>query len=547
MSGGFDFWLFTAGLALFIFAVFQIEDALKSLAGRPFKKFLQHQTSNKLKAILGGMVVTVMLQSSSVVMLITLTFVGAGVMSMRNALGVVLGSNLGTTIVNWLIALIGFKIDVEALSYPILAFVLIGLLFFNRYKVIQVWSRFLFGISLLFIGLSYMTMSLSGSAAMDPFEAFASYSPYLFIAVGFVLTAIIQSSNVTTAIALAALHSQIIPLEHAAAAIVGSELGTSIKLIFGAAGRSVDKKRVAWGNFIINVVTLFLGAVLLLPLIRFISGNIFPDNTLLSLVCFQSTINLIGIILFYPFLGNFAGVLERRITETTGSQQSRLIRSDLKVFTNEGIELAEMETRYLLQRSLRLNRKALGVEDEQESSWLQHLRQAATDVMQFTEQYNDLKQHQGEILEYVADLLKEDITTSQSVRLGKLVTVSRNIVHAAKNIKDIRHNLKELADTADDTLFHLFNDIRTSERQFYSMMEELLSQLDRPETASRLDQALKENIAAQDISIRGTLDLLREHKVKEFEASTLLNVYREIYSSHKAMLNALEDLVHAGQ
>ncbi len=110
------------GLAIFMFAMSLLEESLRELAGRPFKKFLQNQTSNKIKAIAGGAIVTGVLQSSSVVLLMVLSFVGAGIMSMRNALAVTLGANLGSTLSGWIVATVGFKVSLDAISYPALAF-----------------------------------------------------------------------------------------------------------------------------------------------------------------------------------------------------------------------------------------------------------------------------------------------------------------------------------------------------------------------------------------------------------------------------------------
>ena len=102
-----NFWQLLAGLGIFLFGMFQLEDTLKQLAGRTFKLFLRKHTGNKFGAILSGTIVTGVLQSSSVVTLMVLTFVGAGVISMRNALGVVIGANLGTTLDSWVVATLG--------------------------------------------------------------------------------------------------------------------------------------------------------------------------------------------------------------------------------------------------------------------------------------------------------------------------------------------------------------------------------------------------------------------------------------------------------
>src|SRR5688572_17760946 len=144
-----DWMQLLAGTGLFMFAMLTLEDAIRLLAGRPFKIFLQKTTSGKLKGILGGTIVTAILQSSSLVSVMVLSFVGANIISMRNALPVILGANLGTTLSNWLVALIGFKLDLEAFSYPIIGVSFIGLAFFQKKEKIFQLSRFLMGFALV--------------------------------------------------------------------------------------------------------------------------------------------------------------------------------------------------------------------------------------------------------------------------------------------------------------------------------------------------------------------------------------------------------------
>src|SRR5688572_24385198 len=126
LNVSFDIWKSLAGVAIFLLGMKFLEDSLRQLAGRPFKLFLKKQTSNKLKAIGGGAIVTGLLQSSSVVGLMVLAFVGAGVITMQNALAIFLGANLGTTINSWIVALLGFKFNIESFALPITAVAGIG-------------------------------------------------------------------------------------------------------------------------------------------------------------------------------------------------------------------------------------------------------------------------------------------------------------------------------------------------------------------------------------------------------------------------------------
>ncbi|MFM2134764.1 MAG: hypothetical protein RL021_164 [Bacteroidota bacterium] len=464
----------------------------------------------------------------------TLSFVGAGVMPLRNAMAVVLGSNFGTTLDSWVIALLGFRFDIDALAYPVLAVSLVGLLFFGRRTALKSWSEFLVSFALLFIGLAYMKASLSAENMLALFTRFSGYNPYVFVFVGFIVTGIIQSSFAMMAILLSALHAHAIPLEHAAAAVVGSEIGTAIKLLFGSVSGSADKRRFAWGNFVFNVLSTVAGAVLLFPLVKLIRDFLFPDDPLMTLVAFQSVVNLISVVLCYPFLGRFAELLERFIRPgRPGPFEGGFSSEDL--YSDDRLQLVREGAIDLFHRTVLLNRKALGISVDQKrrrSGFAERFKKWSRAVP-FIEDYRQLKQQQGELLETCADLLREELTLEETDRLNRLVAALRNCVHAAKSLKDIRHNLKELSDSANDRLFGLLSQLRDREDAFYQLLE-----AGENGSESELNRRLQANKTELERMTANTLTLLQEHDIKEYEASTLMNVYREIYSSHKSLLKA---------
>ncbi|MEY4595499.1 MAG: hypothetical protein RIQ47_1909 [Bacteroidota bacterium] len=533
----FDGWYFLAGLSLFVFSLLLLEESLKALAGRPFKKFLQHQTSYKSRALLGSAAVTGILQSSSVVLLFTLSFVGAGIMSMRNALAVVLGANLGTTFDSWIIAWLGFRFDISSISYPLLVLALVGLLFFSRSRVVNLWSRFFIGIALMFIGLSFMKLTLAGPQTVSLLKQFTGWSPYFFIGIGFVVTAIIQSSFAFMAIALSALHAHAISMEYAAAAVIGSELGTALKLIFGATGTSNDKKRVATGNIIFNFFTIILGTALLYPLLHVIQRFLF-DDPLLVLVAFQSALNLLTILAFYPLLGRLAQFLERKIS--IAKQQVPIFSMDL-LFAAKGVEQLERHLQFLFRQMILLNKRALGLQvlnGDQPDSFLKRVKNILLARASFTDDYGAIKQFHGEWLEAASDLLQEDLVPSEAERLGQLITAAGNILHAAKNIKDIRHNLKELNDSANDYLYSASLAIKQKEGTFYNSAIQWVGEREGG-SSFLVDEKLAENDREQELAVRETMDALHRHTIKEYEAATLVNVYRELHSSQKAILKSM--------
>lgn len=317
-----------AGIAFFLLGMNYLEEALRRLAGRPFKIFLRKQSGNTFKAIAGGAIVTGVLQSSSVVNLMVLAFVGSGIISMQNALAIILGANIGTTLDSWIVASVGFSFNIEVFSLPLAGAAGIAMAMLDKNSKLYQWSKFLFGFAALFIGLDFMKVSFGEMIAQVDFSILRDYPAIIFVAVGFVLTTIIQSSSATVAITLSALHVQAIGLYSATAIVLGSEVGTTIKLLLASFQGLPAKKRVALGNFMYNGALIVIVLFTLQPINYLITDILNFTNPLLSLVFFQSFINVLGVLAFVPFLTFFENFLQQRFKDDeVGSHYIRLVSS----------------------------------------------------------------------------------------------------------------------------------------------------------------------------------------------------------------------------
>jgi phosphate:Na+ symporter len=544
-----NLWLLLAGLAVFIYSMSLLENSLRELAGRPVKKFLQRQTNHPLRAIAGGAIVTAVLQSSSIVLLMVLSFVGAGILSMPNALAVTLGANLGITLDSWIITTLGFRMQLDALAYPLLALaLLIRVLFPGNIRLRNV-VLFITGFALLFVGLEWMKVSVAGLIDTVDLEKYSSLSPRLFIPVGILVTAVIQSSLATTAITLAALHSGALPLESAVCVIIGSEIGTTFKIVIGAWTGNPDKKRVAIGNVVFNVCLSFLAAVFLYPVVRFIRTLPGTDDPLIALVAFQTVINLAAIILFYPFIGRFGNYLQRLFRGSGGrNAEAKYIRPVSNPMVVQGLGLAEQEMHRLILHVIRFNRSIFGLDGGQppEESFLKSFRRFAWENPSSDREYGKMKQLHGEILEYLVSIPRSELEPASIERIGELITVSRDAIRTAKRIKDIEHNLIELNNSASDVLYGLWLDLRKREEVFSSAMIGILSEKSPDMVFVHTEALLRGSQSERDAAIERVLGLLNSNEISELDSSSLLNVFREQYSSHKALAYAVNGLKGEG-
>ncbi len=314
MSQTFDLWKLLAGLGIFLFGMSMLEYALKALSGKTFRRMIRLYTNGRLRAIGSGTLVTAILQSSTAVSLMVLAFVGAGVMSMQNGIGVIMGSNIGTTLTVWIVAIVGFKLKIESFALPFIAVGGIGFIFFDssdRPKPYQV-CRLLIGFGFLFLGLDYMKSSVESIGHNFDLSMVPDYGLWFYLVVGTLLTVVMQASAASIAVVLTALHSGLISFDIGVAMVIGANVGTTITVILGSLGGIPAKKRVAFSHLIFNVVTAVVAFFSIKGLIWYIGHFIdIQSNSVMGLALFHTIFNIIGVVLFFPFVGLLAHLLLR--------------------------------------------------------------------------------------------------------------------------------------------------------------------------------------------------------------------------------------------
>ena len=543
METDIDLWRLAAGLGLFLFGMHQLEQALKLLAGRPFKVFLRDHTAHPFKGVIAGAATTAALQSSSVVSLIVLAFVGVGVISLSSALGIVFGANLGTTATGWIVATVGFKLDIEAVSLPLVAIGGLGAVWFRPGSRRSGVSYLVAGLGLMLLGLGYMkTGAISVTTLFDP-ARLTAYSPIVFLLAGIGVTALIQSSSATIMITLSALYAGAIPLSSAAAVAIGADLGTTITAILGALAGSTDKKRVAVAMVVFNLVTDSIAFVSLAPLLHFITSVLGISDPLYALVAFHSLFNLIGIFIFLPLVGPMSRWLAGRFHETDRAILRHIRESDLGV-PEAAIENLNRETLRLIDQAAALNRLTFGIPAAGTFYDVGDDRAGVRlfgGAPEYQAAYDDIKQLEGEILTYAMRLQEVRIDADDSGKLGQAIVAIRAAVHSAKSLKDTHEDLKGFRDSVDDHFNAWYGRFRDAAREFY----EALSSLQAATSPGHRFEVLVELKGRADaLHAKLHADILREVPIRHLtrvQISTLLNVNRELYVSSQSLLAALAD------
>jgi phosphate:Na+ symporter len=532
MQIGLDIFKILAGIGFFLLGMNFLEETLRSLSGRSFKLFLRKQTTNPLKAIGGGALLSGVLQSSSVVNLMVLALVGAGVLTMQNALAVILGTNIGSTLTSWIVATLGFKINIENFSLPLIGVAGIAMALLSSRRRAHQWSKFLFGFASLFVGLGYIKAGFEGVVKLVDFSLFTTYPAIFFVLIGFIITSLIQSSAAAVAIALSALYANAINLYSATAFVLGAEVGTTVKLLLASARGIPAKKRVAFGNFIYNTFVIISVLIVLRPVNTLITGVLKIEDSLFALVFFQSGINILGVIIFYPFLKMFGGFLEHRFKEA--DTVTRYIHN---VPASEGEMALEAMTR-----------EAKGLIDQTLYYLLESFDEATPadrrEAVRYydkahTEKYEHLKHLHGEIHAYYMQLNKETLTPDEKERVEQLVSCVRNCMFAAKSMNDSLNDINQFRNSSNDMKYKMYVETRHQVRLYCN---QLIHLLDQPAGNDQFEQIVAQHNELQK-GYTESLSKLYKNVVplNEIEISTLINFNRELYSSFKAVMWAVKD------
>ncbi|MDX5403701.1 MAG: Na/Pi symporter [Rhodobacterales bacterium] len=308
------------GIGMFLFGMKIMTEALREAAGGRLRQLLARFTTTPLAGVVTGTAATAVVQSSSATTVMTIGFVGAGLLTFPQAIGVIYGANIGTTITGWIVALLGFKLQVGAVALPALfGASLLALLGQGAWART---GRVAAGLCLLFIGLDMMQTGAAGfedRLTPQTLPQGGIWGDLQLILLGLAVTVVMQSSSAAMAIALVLLGGGGISFEQAAAMVIGMNLGTTITAILASFGGSVTMRQTALANLLFNVGTALLAYPLLVLAGPLLSQAADRAGETTALVLFHTGFNLIGAAMFLPFTAAFARMVERLVPDRSAT------------------------------------------------------------------------------------------------------------------------------------------------------------------------------------------------------------------------------------
>jgi len=344
-------------LGLFLYGMKVMSDGIQKAAGEKLQSILNHITSNRFVAVFTGFAITAIIQSSSATTVMVVSFVNAGLLSLTQSIGVIMGANIGTTITGWIVSILGFKFKIAALALPIIG---IGLpMFFSKNKNRKNWGEFMIGFGLLFIGLGYLKKSVpsDNQALIDfiaPYTDMGFGSVALFVLFGAIITIIVHSSSASMAIVLTMAASGLVGLDVAAAMIMGSNIGTTIDAYLASIGATVNAKRAARVHLMFNIFGVVVILVVFKPFLAMIQKIVPGDEVTMTLAMFHTIFNITNTLVFIGFVPHIARLVvklvpDRAIEENPYTYKLEYITSTIQDTPELNLVKAQKEIVHMTQ------------------------------------------------------------------------------------------------------------------------------------------------------------------------------------------------------
>jgi len=543
-----DILTLLGSLGLFLYGMKSMSHALVKLAGYRMRSILAATTSNRFFALITGFFITATIQSSSATTMMVVSFVNANLLTLTEAVGVIMGANIGTTITAWLITILGFKVNITAIAIPLAG---LGFLFsLSKIPKRQHLGYFIIGFAILFIGLEFLKSSVpdflnnqEALAFLKEYTNHGYYSIFLFMLFGTILTLIIQSSSATMALTLVMAYEGWIPFDIAAAIVMGENIGTTITANLAALVTNFQAKRAARAHFIFNILGVLWMLLVFYPFIQIIADIVTqiegasPLYSALAipvaLSLFHSLFNIINAFLLIGFLPWIVRLVEKIIPE---EKEPEIEFSNTKYLTTESMEYSQTGIKALYDESLRLlentaykmivhgmnvHRSALE-SDKKIGQVIDESNFIDIDINKiYRTQVKPIYSH---ILEYATTLQSyHELDEKEVETIRKILVANRRLIKVVKKINPIRENINYFMKSDNSVVLHEYNLLQHRILKITRMIHQLA---DTGRSENSFEILLKQRTKVQllDVLRNGRIDqLLVNEKISREMALSLVN------------------------
>lgn len=529
-----DYKTIIAGIAIFLVGMVFLEDGFKLLSGGVLEKVLYVSTDTMPKAIGVGAVATAIMQSSSLVTVIVISFLSAEFITLSGAIGVIFGSNVGTTATAWIISSFGVKIDIATYAMPMIIFGTV--LKFSHIKSYHGVGNLLLGIGFVFLGIDYMKDGfevLQSTLDLSKFRLEGYLGALVYMSLGIAATVLMQSSSAAMALVITALAANQIVYMNAIELAIGSNIGTTVTAILGSISSNSNGKRVAVAHVIFNFITALVAIVFLYQLsdlTTFLASEIgIADNDYaMKLALFHTIFNILGIIMITPFAYRLEKYLETLFVEADVYAQKPLYLDNVVInVPDAAIDSIRKETIRLYDSAVEVIAHSIFVHRHEfiknrdiDSVVKNSVIDVSTDVNEFYT--NKIKSLYGDIIHY-ATLSQEGMNEENKNMVYDLKLAAREIVEAIKNVRELQKNIFYYSKSKNSYIKDEYNNLRIQIAKTIDTIEKLKEDGDDLDTISTLE-LLKEKIKDLGSIKNSRIDMLiRENKIDSKMATSLIN------------------------
>lgn len=523
------------GIALFLIGMEYMEGGFKAFSGSVLEKVLEKFTNNTPKAIATGFFATAIVQSSSLISIIVISFLSAQLITLTSAVGIIFGSNIGTTATAWLVSVFGLHIKISVYAMPMLVVGIVIPLFFKS-KSWKGIAAILIGLGVIFLGIGYMkegfeTLKEGLDLAKYAMPGYAGI--FIYVIVGSIATIIIQSSSATMAIIITALATGQIDYANALALAIGANVGTTVTAVLGALKSNENGKRLAVAHFIFNIITAFIAILFIYQLTDVVDYfsvivGISIENYAMKLSLFHTIFNLIGVLTVSPFIGKLVKFLDTLFTsKELKIGKAKYLDDSALEFPMTSLLAISRETNHLYSNAFEIISHGLNLKRSNILSSMpldevikDAYSKSPVDMDTF---YNHMiKGLYGEILDFSAKA-QSDMSSQDIEILYKLKLANRDMVEAIKDTKHLQKNLIKYLNSTNVHIKEQYNLIRRALAELLRTIH-IISETEEEDLILVLLSKAKIHTEKYDILANGTLDnLIREKLITNEMATSLMN------------------------
>jgi phosphate:Na+ symporter len=548
-----DFKQIASGVAIFLFGMLALEDGFQRFSGGLLERVLRYSTDRLWKALSFGIVTTTLMQSSSLVSVLTISFLSAGLINLAAGIGIIFGANLGTTTGAWLVAGFGLKVDLAAYAMPMLVFGIV--MIFQKSPVWKGIGWVLAGIGFLFLGIHYMKEGFEAfreTIDLSAYGVIGLKGLLLFTLIGIAATVIMQSSHATLILTITALAAHQITYENALALSIGANMGTTITAILGSLSSNIAGKRLGGAHLIFNMVTGVIAIAFINQFIYAVEiisdfSGIADDNYTLRLAVFHTLFNLVGVIIMLPLTNKLVVFLEKVLREPVTAIKKPKYLNDaalesppaaLEVVRKESERLYDLATRVIAHGIGWKKSEVLGPDSLDELVESRHISRFEN----IDDAYETrIKRVYSAIMQFVIQA-RERITGTYGEDLQAYSRAGRMLVNAIKDIKHLQKNLQRFISSDNKAIKDAYNHLRTQVALVLRRIQEARDVEDTTESMLILDHALLE-IEEDDLNTSDRIEpLIRTHAITAEMATSLMNDTDYVHSACRNLISTAKTL-----